>query len=102
MNWHECDRKVLTEEQRERILAAAKSGNRYTEIAKSFGVHPTTIGYIARQNGIHRHPRFTDEDDRIIRENYRRIGPKMTGQLLKIKRSRLSVTQRAKKLGLVE
>lgn len=101
MNWHECDRIRLTAEQKERILKAIGSGAMYTEIAERYGVHPTTIGYIARQNGIHRHPRFTAEDDRIIRENYHRIGAKKTGQRLKIKRSRLSVTQRAKKLGLV-
>ena len=45
----------LTEEDKKKIVELAKTGEKYSKIAKIFGVQRQTIGKIALKNGVRRH-----------------------------------------------
>ena len=92
--------RVLTPVQEERVVSLLRSGGQTRrQIARDFGVSPSTIGHIAKSHGIEpgRRP-WSDVEDDVIRSNYFEMGPRGLSRVLG--RNYGSIYVRARQLGL--
>ena len=58
----------LNKEQQEEVIKRLRAGDKQADIAKNFGVFQTTISRIARDNGLRKQKRISDEELAGIRE----------------------------------
>lgn len=89
----------LSDSDRKLIAKMAQSSSlTYDQIARRFGVTPSAVSRIAREEDVRRHRSWTDAELAFLKENYQKRGARGCGKVLG--RNHQVVSFKARQLGL--